>query len=104
MRTGGPDQVGPDRSQRNYLMTTTLTPGCTLGSYELLAQVGRGGMASVWVARQKSQATGRHRLVAVKAILPRLAQLSDFRSMFLEEGQIVGSIEHENVVRVYGGG
>jgi eukaryotic-like serine/threonine-protein kinase len=76
-----------------------LQTGSILGPYELLSQLGRGGMASVWVARQRSGR--RQRLVAVKAMLPGLARSPDFRSMFLEEGQIVRSIEHPHVVRVF---
>jgi serine/threonine protein kinase len=45
--------------------------------------------------------SGHQRLIAVKAMLPELASRADFRSMFLEEGQLVRSIEHPNVVRVY---
>jgi eukaryotic-like serine/threonine-protein kinase len=78
-----------------------LQTGSVLGRYELLSQLGRGGMASVWVARQRSRSTRRQRLVAVKAMLPGLARSPDFRSMFLEEGQIVRSIEHPHVVRVF---
>jgi serine/threonine-protein kinase len=58
-------------------------------------------MASVWVAREWSPSRARQRLVAVKAMLPELARQPDFRSMFLEEGQIVRSIDHQNVVKVY---
>jgi len=58
-------------------------------------------MASVWVAREKAPISGKQRLVAVKAMLPELAQHSDFRAMFLGEGQIVRSIDHPNVVKVH---
>jgi serine/threonine-protein kinase len=78
-----------------------LSSGSTLGRYELLVRLGRGGMASVWVARERNPADKKERLVAVKAMLPELAQHSDFRAMFLEEGQIVRSIEHVNVVSVF---
>ncbi len=81
-------------------MSFELQTGAMLGRYELLAQIGRGGMASVWVARERSP-TGKQRLVAVKALLPALARRSDFRTMFLEEGQTIRSIEHDNVVTVY---
>ncbi|HET9930369.1 MAG TPA: serine/threonine-protein kinase, partial [Polyangiaceae bacterium] len=64
-------------------------------------RLGLGGMASVWVARERGQISKRESLVAVKAMLPELAQQSDFRAMFLEEGQIVRSIDHPNVVRVH---
>ncbi len=82
-------------------MNAELESGSTLGRYELLTRIGRGGMASVWVAREKAPVSGKQRLVAVKAMLPELARHSDFRSMFLEEGQIVRSIDHPNVVKVH---
>ena len=80
---------------------TELQSGVALGRYELLVRVGRGGMASVWVARERSAVSGKQRLVAVKAMLPELAQHSEFRSMFLGEVQIIQSIHHDNVVRVF---
>ena len=82
-------------------MNAELKSGSTLGHYELLTRLGRGGMASVWVAREKAPVSGRQRLVAVKAMLPELAQHSDFRAMFLGQGQIVRSIDHPNVVKVH---
>jgi serine/threonine protein kinase len=82
-------------------MDKELKSGSTLGRYELLIRLGRGGMASVWVARERSPSGKQQRLVAVKAMLPELARHSDFRAMFLEEGQIVRSIDHSNVVTVY---
>jgi serine/threonine protein kinase len=62
-------------------------------------ELGTGGMASVWIAREPSELGDR--LVALKAMLPELARQPDFRTMFLEEGQVVRSIEHPHVVRVY---
>jgi len=82
-------------------MNAELKSGSTLGHYELLTRLGRGGMASVWVAREKAPVSGKQRLVAVKAMLPELARHSDFRAMFLGEGQIVRSIDHPNVVKVH---
>ena len=82
-------------------MNAELKSGSTLGHYELLTRIGRGGMASVWVAREKAPISGKQRLVAVKAMLPDLARHSDFRAMFLGEGQIVRSIDHPNVVKVH---
>src|SRR3970282_2788836 len=74
-------------------MDKELKSGSALGRYELLIRLGRGGMASVWVARERSPSGKQQRLVAVKAMLPELARHSDFRAMFLEEGQIVRSID-----------
>jgi eukaryotic-like serine/threonine-protein kinase len=80
-------------------MDVELRSGSRLGRYELLVALGTGGMATVWIARESSDVGDR--LVAVKAMLPELAQKPDFRAMFLEEGQVVRSIEHQNVVRVH---
>ena len=82
-------------------MAAELKSGSTLGHYELLIRLGRGGMASVWVARERAPVSGKQRLVAVKAMLPELARDSAFRAMFLEEGQIVRSIDHMHVVKVH---
>jgi eukaryotic-like serine/threonine-protein kinase len=82
-------------------MAAELKSGSTLGKYELLLRLGLGGMASVWVARERAPVSGKQRLVAVKAMLPELARHSDFRAMFLEEGQIVRSIDHPHVVKVH---
>jgi serine/threonine-protein kinase len=79
--------------------SSELGRGKLLGRYELLVEIGRGGMASVWVAREHREQGAR--LVAVKAMLPSLGKNLDFRSMFLDEGQLVRSIEHPNVVRVF---
>jgi serine/threonine protein kinase len=80
-------------------MNVELRSGSRLGRYELLVELGKGGMATVWIARERGDMGDR--LVALKAMLPELARQSDFRTMFLEEGQVVRSIEHQNVVRVY---
>jgi eukaryotic-like serine/threonine-protein kinase len=82
-------------------MAAQLKSGSTLGRYELLVRLGRGGMASVWVARERAPMSGQQRLVALKAMLPELAKHSEFRAMFLEEGQIVRSIDHAHVVKVH---
>ncbi len=70
-----------------------------LGRYELLHRVARGGMAEVWAARQLGE-LGFSRIVAVKMILPELAEDAAFRKMFLEEARLASRIRHANVVEV----
>src|SRR5262245_35203310 len=73
--------------------------GTKLGRYELLVGIGKGGMASVWVARDT---TGKQPgLVAVKVIRGELASEPKARTMFLVEGAVVAAIRHKHVVRVY---
>ncbi|HWP07352.1 MAG TPA: serine/threonine-protein kinase [Polyangiaceae bacterium] len=82
-------------------MTNDLTPGSRLGDCELLLRIGRGGMATVWVAREHQAGRTEDRLVAVKAMLPELAEESEFVRMFLDEVRLVRSIRHHNVVNVH---
>ena len=82
-------------------MTEDLRRGSKLGKYELLVRIGRGGMATVWVALERGATRDQDRLVAVKAILTDLAGDPEFVRMFLDEGRIVRMIRHPNVVDVY---
>ncbi|MDA1049492.1 MAG: serine/threonine-protein kinase [Planctomycetota bacterium] len=73
------------------------------GDYELLAEIGRGGMGIVYRARQKSA----DRLVALKVIrreqllgLPTDTQNKDMER-FRTEAQATASLEHDNIVTVY---
>lgn len=78
-----------------------LQRGARLGKYQLLLRIGRGGMATVWVARERADDPADQRLVAVKAILPDLAGDQEFSKMFVDEGRIIRMIRHPNVVDVY---
>ncbi len=82
-------------------MTEDLKQGSKLGNYELILRVGRGGMATVWVARERAATTQDDRLVAVKVMLTELADENEFIKMFLDEVRLVRSIRHPNVVDVY---
>lgn len=77
----------------------SLEAGSLLDRYELVCKLAEGGMAVVWVARQR----GKHKfekLVAVKTILPKYLDDGPFRTMFLDEARIAAGIEHTNVARI----
>jgi eukaryotic-like serine/threonine-protein kinase len=74
-------------------------PGTRLGPYEILLCIARGGMASVWAARQHG-ARGFSRLVALKTVLPELAA-PDLDVMFLDEARVTARIHHPNVCEVF---
>ena len=77
-----------------------LVPGYRLdGRYELLYPYAQGGMATVWVARVQGK-HGFEKLVAVKTILPHLANDPGFRDMFLDEASIASRIRHPNVADI----
>src|SRR5215472_10552596 len=80
---------------RNDAAAIHLTPGTTLGRYELLVPIGAGGMACVWAARLSGH-RGFSKLVAVKTVLPHLDH-DDFEDMLLDEARIAVGARHPNV-------
>jgi serine/threonine protein kinase len=70
--------------------------GRTLGAYELVRQIGRGGMAVVYLARQ----TTLDRDVALKELSSFHAQSPDMAQRFLRESRLAGSLNHPNIVTV----
>ena len=65
--------------------------------YLILKPIGEGGMASVFLAVQKSL----EREVALKVMSPILAANAEFASRFLIEGKITAKLQHPNLVTVY---
>jgi serine/threonine-protein kinase len=78
----------------------SIQPGHRLGRYELLVPIARGGMARVWAARLHGQ-RGFQKLVAIKTILPHLADEPEFERMFLDEARIASGVHHPNVCEIY---
>jgi serine/threonine-protein kinase len=72
----------------------------TLGRYELIANIGTGGMAEVHLARQRGP-MGFEKLVVVKTVHGHLAAQRDFIEMLLEEARIAALVKHANVVDIY---
>lgn len=68
-----------------------------LGSYELIRQLGEGGMATVYLARDVR--LGRE--VAVKVLDQRLAERPGFRERFLREARVAAALDHPNIVSLY---
>jgi len=75
-------------------------PGTRLGRYELLATIGKGGMASVILARQRGPG-GFEKTVVIKVIHPHMAQDHAAINMLLDEARLAAQIDHPNVVHTY---
>jgi len=76
----------------------SLYAGQSLGRYELLAPVAKGGMGQVWVARLRG-ARGFQKLVAIKTLLAVGEDSERHERMLFEEARIAGQIQHPNVVQ-----
>jgi serine/threonine-protein kinase len=74
--------------------------GIKFGSFVLLRRIARGGMAEVFLAQQRGL-EGFDRRVAVKRILPHLADSPDFVRMFLGEAKLAAQLSHPNIVHIY---
>ncbi|MGE5100661.1 MAG: protein kinase domain-containing protein [Deltaproteobacteria bacterium] len=66
-------------------------------AYDLEREIGRGGMAIVYRARDPRLKRG----VAVKLLPPDLAFRSDIRSRFLREAETAAHLSHPNIVPIY---
>jgi predicted Ser/Thr protein kinase len=74
--------------------------GTEIGGFRIESEIGRGGMGIVYLARQASP----DRWVALKVIAPTFANDPTFRERFQRETDAAASIEHPNIVPIYGAG
>jgi hypothetical protein len=67
------------------------------GQYEVLREVGRGGMGIVFLARDLKL----ERLVAIKTLPPNLAADEVIRARFLREARTAAALSHPNIVPIH---
>jgi len=75
-----------------------LRPGTALGTYEVVALLGAGGMGEVYRARDKR--LGRD--VALKILPDAFAQDPDRRQRFEREAHLLASLNHANIATIHG--
>ncbi len=71
-----------------------------IGKYRLLAELGSGGMAHVFLAVVRSS-SGFSKLVVLKVLRQTMAREADSLQMFLDEARLAGRLNHPNVVQTY---
>jgi eukaryotic-like serine/threonine-protein kinase len=81
--------------------TGTFASGQLVGAYRLQKEIGRGGMANVWLAERADGSFARQ--VALK--LPHISYARrDLIGRFMRERNILASLEHPNIARLYDAG
>lgn len=68
-----------------------------LGKYEIIEEIGRGGFAVVYKARD----TALNRTVALNVLAPHLLWDPSFIARFRQEAQVVASLKHPNIAIIY---
>ena len=69
----------------------------TLGEYEILGELGRGGMATVYAAHD----IALDRRVAIKVIAPSLGASPALVERFRREARTAASLSHPNIIPIY---
>ena len=80
------------------MTTASPAPGDKLGSYQVVALLGKGGMGEVYRARDAKL----NRDVAIKVLPPALANDADYRARFEREAQVLAALNHPNIAAIYG--
>src|SRR5574339_123516 len=75
----------------------TLTAGTHLGSYQIVAPLGAGGMGEVYRARDSR--LGRE--IAIKVLPAEVASSPDRLARFEREARTVAGLNHPNIVTLY---
>src|ERR1700735_3284722 len=75
-----------------------LTPGTKLNSYEVLSQIGAGGMGEVYQAHD----TKLGRDVAIKVLPEAFAHDPDRLSRFQREAKMLAALNYPNIATIYG--
>ncbi len=89
-----------DKPQSRGASESLIGPVRKFGRYTLIKKLATGGMAEIWLARQRGLA-GFNRFVVIKKILSHLSEQQTFVDMFLDEARTSAQLNHPNVVQIY---
>ncbi len=74
--------------------------GKQIGPYRLKEKIAQGGMAQVYLAEYE-RGDGFRRKVAIKMVLPHLAENQEFIDMFIREARLAALLQHPNIVQIF---
>lgn len=82
------------------MQTTPAYQPIQYGKFLLLDRIARGGMAELCRAKIIGS-QGFEKLVAIKKILPHLADQEEFVSAFIDEARLAAFLQHRNIVQIF---
>ncbi|MDX2184664.1 MAG: serine/threonine-protein kinase [Gemmatimonadaceae bacterium] len=96
----GPRLVVPDNAPTTAIETDELLPlviEATLGEYDIYGLLGRGGMATVYLALD----IALNRKVAIKVMNPQMLMGEDAIARFRREAQTAANLQHPHVIPIH---
>ena len=105
MRSDGPDHdtdplaetQAPTSAPETAKKKRPVRAGDVLGRYELVDDIGEGGMATVYRAKDREL----RREVAIKVLFPHLSRRPEIVHRFQREARAAAGLEHPNILRIY---
>src|SRR2546421_2390406 len=89
--------IAPSHGAPHASRPVKISAGAKIGPYEVIEQVGRGGMATVFKAYQPAL----ERMVAIKVLPEFLAEDDQFRERFRREAVAIAKLRHPGILAVY---
>jgi serine/threonine protein kinase len=80
--------------------TRRFSTGQVIGNYDIVSFIGGGAMGEVYVAKDRTLG----RTVALKVLAKSVAVEKDYRRRFAEEARLASTLNHPNIVTIYGAG